>query len=485
MSMFENLDKIKCLITEIFTQISLNKLSNFHDLNVLAENVFMYVLNDCFDYHLQNANILNNVPNQVGFDLIDTKNKIIIQVSSNDSINKIAETIEKVKDTSNLKGYHLQFFILATTAKHHKSGKIKNLSDPIIFDKDHDILDGNWLFAQFASHLDRITLIEKHLELLFNGNLSYEMVCRLLNDSENICDYLLPEHYLPRKFALKSDRSEAFDVLFAPESNEYSLDKIIIEEVKEHDLRKFVIFSTAQNGKTTELHRLYNIFSKDIDKGVQFIEASSYSQSRHGIFFHILPCRLEENQYILLDGIDELNDTDRNSLIDELRDCLKKYSKIKVVVTCRSNYNNGRMLSDFTQLEMLPLSYDEIVSYIRSRIGNGTTGFIKYIEQHQNISELLDVPFYLSSVVDYFGEKHQIPQTQKEILDYVFTKSLKVKEKEGDTINGLEYGAESLFTVIALTMQFSEKQVLSGQEFYKYLKFSKEKISDLTLYTIF
>lgn len=166
--MFENLGKIENVITGIFTQISLNKLSNFHDLNVLAENVFMYVLNDCFDYHLQNANILNNVPNQVGFDLIDTKNKIIIQVSSNDSINKITETIEKVKDNSKLKGYHLQFFILATTAKHHKSGKIKNLSDPIIFDKGHDILDGNWLFAQFSSHLDRITLIEKHLELLFS-----------------------------------------------------------------------------------------------------------------------------------------------------------------------------------------------------------------------------------------------------------------------------------------------------------------------------
>ena len=68
--MFENLDKIKSVITNIFTQISLNKLSICHDLNVLAENVFMYVLNDCFDYHLQNANILNNVPNQVGFDLI-------------------------------------------------------------------------------------------------------------------------------------------------------------------------------------------------------------------------------------------------------------------------------------------------------------------------------------------------------------------------------------------------------------------------------
>lgn len=172
-------------------------------------------------------------------------------------------------------------------------------------------------------------------------------------------------------------------------------------------------------------------------------------------------------------------------MIDELRDCLKKYSKIKVVVTCRSNYNNGRMLSDFTQLEMLPLSYDEIVSYIRSRIDNGTTGFIKYIEQHQNISELLDVPFYLSSVVDYFGEKHQIPQTQEEILDYVFIKSLKVKEKEGDTINYLEYGAEGLFTVIALTMQFSEKQELSGTELYGYLNLPKEKISDLTLYTIF
>lgn len=49
--MFENLGKIENVITSIFTQISLNKLSNFHDLNVLAENVFMYVLNDCFDYH--------------------------------------------------------------------------------------------------------------------------------------------------------------------------------------------------------------------------------------------------------------------------------------------------------------------------------------------------------------------------------------------------------------------------------------------------
>ena len=29
--MFENLDKVKSVITEIFTQISLNKLSNCHD----------------------------------------------------------------------------------------------------------------------------------------------------------------------------------------------------------------------------------------------------------------------------------------------------------------------------------------------------------------------------------------------------------------------------------------------------------------------
>ena len=39
--------------------------------------------------------------------------------------------------------------------------------------------------------------------------------------------------------------------------------------------------------------------------------------------------------------------------------------------------------------------------------------------------------------------------------------------------------------MIALTMQFSEKQELSGTELYGYLKLPKEKISDLTLYTIF
>lgn len=204
--MFENLDNIKSVITNIFTQISLNKLSNCHDLNVLAENVFMYVLNDCFDYHLQNANILNNVPNQVGFDLIDTKNKIIFQVTSSDTIEKYSETIKKVKNVHGLEGFNLKFFILKASAnKHPASSKIHNLSSPIIFNKDKDILDGNWLFAQFTSHFDRISLIEKHLELLFNGELSYKMIYSLLDFSESICDYPLPEHYLPRKFALKRD----------------------------------------------------------------------------------------------------------------------------------------------------------------------------------------------------------------------------------------------------------------------------------------
>lgn len=188
--MFENLDKIKSVITNIFTQISLNKLSNCHDLNVLAENVFMYVLNDCFDYHLQNANILNNVPNQVGFDLIDNKNKIIFQVTSSDTIEKYSETIKKVKNVHGLEGFNLKFFILKASAnKHPASRKIHNLSSPIIFDKDKDILDGNWLFAQFTSHFDRISLIEKHLELLFNGELSYKMIYSLLDFSESICDY--------------------------------------------------------------------------------------------------------------------------------------------------------------------------------------------------------------------------------------------------------------------------------------------------------
>lgn len=166
-----------------------------------------------------------------------------------------------------LEGFNLKFFILKASAnKHPASSKIHNLSSPIIFDKDKDILDGNWLFAQFASHLDRILLIVKHLELLFNGELSYEMIYSLLDFSKTICDYPLPEHYLPRKFALKSDRSEAFDVLFSPESKEYSLDKILEEVVKNNELRKFVIFSTAQNGKTTELYRLYNIISKDVER---------------------------------------------------------------------------------------------------------------------------------------------------------------------------------------------------------------------------
>ena len=82
-------EKLSTLATRVSIRSSLNLL----DLNIHNENFFASLFNLIFDLELKNANVKKH--NVESIDLIDTKNKIVIQISSTATKKKVEKTLSK------------------------------------------------------------------------------------------------------------------------------------------------------------------------------------------------------------------------------------------------------------------------------------------------------------------------------------------------------------------------------------------------------
>ena len=100
-------------------EVSILNAVNLYDINIIAEDFFPGLLNLIYGYELQNANHLEK--NAPAIDLIDRKNRIAVQVTSDNSSTKIRHTIEEFNKNQ---AYHLYDRLVATV---YKGNIIKNL----------------------------------------------------------------------------------------------------------------------------------------------------------------------------------------------------------------------------------------------------------------------------------------------------------------------------------------------------------------------
>ena len=109
---------------------------NILDLNLYCENFYQHFFNLLFDWKLQNLNV--EQPNAAGIDLIDNTNKIIVQVSSTATKQKIESVLNK--DLSSYNGYSFKFISISKNATDLRN---KTFSNPynIIFSPSLDIFD--------------------------------------------------------------------------------------------------------------------------------------------------------------------------------------------------------------------------------------------------------------------------------------------------------------------------------------------------------
>lgn len=131
-------DYIEEKLNTLASRIEVRSKLNLLELNIHSENFFAYLCNIIFDLELENLNF--SYQNIDGIDLIDHKNKVVVQVSSTCTKAKIESSLSKDVYTK-YKDYSYKFMSISKNAP--ASLKNKNFQNPysMKFDPKQDIWD--------------------------------------------------------------------------------------------------------------------------------------------------------------------------------------------------------------------------------------------------------------------------------------------------------------------------------------------------------
>lgn len=99
-------------LSALATTIELRGKLNYLDLHLHSENFYQHFFNELFGWELQNLNQAEQ--NAEAIDLIDRKNKIVIQVSATATRQKVESSL--AKDLSSYDGYTFKFISISRDA---------------------------------------------------------------------------------------------------------------------------------------------------------------------------------------------------------------------------------------------------------------------------------------------------------------------------------------------------------------------------------
>lgn len=137
-------DKLAILSTEI----RLRGKFNMYDIHIVAETFFAELMNLIFGYQLKNINLYEH--NAKAIDLIDTENKIIVQVSSDNSRGKVQSSLSGIKEEYKQNNYHFIFISISEEVTKLKE-KSFEIPEGIIFDPKNDCFDNKSLITHIES----------------------------------------------------------------------------------------------------------------------------------------------------------------------------------------------------------------------------------------------------------------------------------------------------------------------------------------------
>ena len=117
-------------------EVSILNAVNLYDINIVAEDCFPGLLNLIYGYELKNVNYLEK--NAPAIDLADHKNRIAVQVTSDNSSTKIKHTIEEFNKRKAYQSYDRLVVLILTQKKKYSSNF--DTQGMFTFEKTRDIL---------------------------------------------------------------------------------------------------------------------------------------------------------------------------------------------------------------------------------------------------------------------------------------------------------------------------------------------------------
>ena len=167
------------------TQVSLRNSINLYDINILSEDFYSGLLNIIFDKNLINVNTIEK--NAAGIDLIDNENKFSVQVTSDNSSEKIKHTIEEFIENKSYLKYDKLLILILTSKKQYRT--VFDTKGFFTFGKD-DIWDVKDLISKIRTFsIDKLKKINDFINIELNEK--YEKtICTEAGEVETIIDLI-------------------------------------------------------------------------------------------------------------------------------------------------------------------------------------------------------------------------------------------------------------------------------------------------------
>jgi hypothetical protein len=292
------------------------------------------------------------------------------------------------------------------------------------------------------------------------------------------------ENYIRRKVR-DYNNADHLSVYLNPEryKRQPLIDYLIAESDK---AQRIVLYSEAQLGKSTELKQLaHETQASELFNTILFeLKIYTVGPLLDDSKLAYLLNESSKRSLLILDGLDEVKDEQRQDAINQIEHLSAEYPKLSIVVSCRANFESTNEIEKFTKLYLDQIDFNDVKEYIQSHCDRPTQ-LIEAIKEKELYS-LVYNPFYLKSIIEYYSEKGSLPETKPQIYDYVIEKSLQIDQKRNrGPVVPIRHTALSLLGKIAFCLQFTEQLSFTIKDLTEGLSMSEKNIAKCTKYTIF
>lgn len=264
--------------------------------------------------------------------------------------------------------------------------------------------------------------------------------------------------------------------------------KSLLDYLLEDNIKKILLYSDAQCGKSTELKQLAYLLQKsELYNPVLFKlrdytpTLPLYNQINYNNVFSG-----KELGVVLLDGLDEVRDNERSNIIHEIEVLSQRFPQLSFIVSCRTNFESTNDIISFHKLYLDSLTYEDVIKYINDKSENPVK--LRQEIEHRQLYEFIYNPFYLGSLIDYFDKERKLPRSKTEIYDYIIEESFKVDNKRGPNdfkLASIKSEGLLLLKKIAFYLQYTDKQYFTDTEWIEELGLTGEDVELCCKFSVF
>ena len=282
-------------------------------------------------------------------------------------------------------------------------------------------------------------------------------------------EYQKPRNYIERNVFSARTSENPFD------QEHYDL----IELVKNKN--RITLLGVAGSGKSIELQNLANHYSSILDDLFPIkIRLNRYSRDYDikkllNFEYNGYNDIKDQNLLIILDGLDEVHSDYLGHAVNNISNYGREFPDSVIVVSCRNNFytiENDKIdsrIEGFETFILNPLNQFNIQKHVESILQSNSKKFLQLIYE-KKLFDLLKSPFYLVRLLEYFIKEQSVPDTKKEIFEFLINERLtedKMKKypNTGVLIDDYQRKIKDKVQILAIAAQAFGRNYLTDEEY--------------------